>query len=135
MLTPEPDVADEIRTFIRENWDAFARWDNGEADPGELDWIASRSCDDWVLINARMPGFTTNKDDFREFFPSLHGRFADDPVTPRVDFLVIGQLAPDAYVTTYLQHYDAASGTTASRLITAVLVRLDGSLRVQLVHE
>lgn len=40
----------------------------------------------------------------------MHGRFADDPVTPRIDFLVVGQLADEVYLATYEQHYDSLRG-------------------------
>lgn len=47
---------------------------------------------------------------FEPGFTSMHGRFADDPVTPRIDFLVVGQLADEVYLATYEQHYDSLRG-------------------------
>lgn len=135
MQTPEPAIAEEVRSFIKDNWEFFARWDNGQADRDEIAWLADRTCDDWHLINARMPEIASNRDSFQSFFPSMHGRFADDPVTPRIEFLVVGQLAPDVYLTSIVQHYDFASGKTTSRVMTQVIVRVDGRLKAQHVHE
>lgn len=134
-MAPAPAIADEVRSFVSDNWEFFARWDNGEAEPEELAWLEGRNCDDWTLINGRLPGYSARLDGFRSVFESMHGRFADDPVTPRIDFLVVGELAADVYLTTYVQHYDFESGKSTSRLISVVLVREHGSLRAQFVHE
>ena len=134
-MTPEPSVEDEIRSFITDTSDFFARWGNGRADRDEIEWIASRISEDWCLINAAMPGIASDRDGFLSFFPSLHGRFAEDPVTPRIDFLVVGQLAAHVFLTSIVRHHDFASGKRDSRVMTQVIVRENGSLRVQHVHE
>lgn len=105
------------------------------AEADEIGWLENRNCDDWTLINRNVPGYVARSEPFGPMFQSLHGRSAGDPVTPRIDFLVVGRLAADVYLTTYVQHYDFASGTSTSRLITVVLVREGGSLRAQFVHE
>lgn len=135
MHAPEPAIADEIRSFVIENWEFFARWDNGDADLDEIEWLEGRTSDDWHLVNASLPDSIETKDGFLTFFPSLHGRSADDPVTPRIDFLLVAQLAPDVFVASIMQHYDFASGKTTSRLITEVIAFEDGRLRVLHVHE
>lgn len=135
MQTPEPAIADEIRSFIVENWEFFARWNNGRANPDEIEWLASRLSDDWHLVNARIPEAVGTREGFLSFVPSIHGRFEDDPVTPRIVFLIVAQIATDLYLSSVMQHYDSASGTTTSRLVTEVIVREAGRLKVQFVHE
>ena len=135
VMTPEPAVADEIKSFIVENWEFFARWNNGQAAPDEIEWLANRTCDDWHLVNAAMPEVVSTKDRFLSFVPSILGRFTEDPVTPRIDFLVVAQLANDVYLISIMQHYDFASGKTTSRVITELIAREDGRLKVQYVHE
>jgi hypothetical protein len=135
LIAPEPGIEDELTSVITENWEFFARWDNGEMPPDQIDWLGSRTWDDGVLVNDRMPDAISTKSSLREFFPAMHGRFADDPVSARIEFLVVGELATNVHVVTYRQHYDFSSGKTTSRVITEILVRKDDELRVQYIHE
>jgi hypothetical protein len=134
-LNPDRPVSDEVQTFISKNADFFARWYNGSAALDEIGWLEARLSDGWALINARMPEVLSTIDSFLRVFPSLHGRSADDPVTSRLEFLVTWQLAPDVYLVSHIQHFDSAGGTTTSHPESAVVVRDDGFLKVQLVHE
>ena len=135
MKRPEPRIEEEIREFVNDNWDFFARWDNGEISPDRIAWLDGREVDDRILVSDQIPGAIETKDAFAEGFLSMHGRFADDPVNPRIEFLYLGSLAPNVYVVTYRRHYDSSSGGTTSWVITEILVRKDGELRVQYIHE
>lgn len=66
-MTPEPAVADEIRSFVRDNW---------------------------TLIKGRVPGFAAHSEAFEAGFESMQGRFTDDQVTARIDFLVVAGWRP-----------------------------------------
>ncbi|MGI9667104.1 MAG: hypothetical protein ACR2N2_08395 [Acidimicrobiia bacterium] len=135
LIELEAGIEDEIQQFVAENWDFFARWDSGQIPTDRIEWLHGREVDDRLLVNDQIPGAIETKDGFATEFLSMHGRFADDPVSARIDLLFAGKLAPDVYVVTYRQHYDASSGRSTNRVITEVLVRKDGALRVQYIHE
>ena len=135
MHEAEPTVEREILALVNENWQFFASWDNGTITTDRIDWLDHREWDDRVLVNDQIPGAIEPKAGISEGFVSMHGRFADDHVSPRIELLFLGVVAPNVYVVTYRQYYDFASGKITHRVITEVLVRKGDDLRVQYIHE
>ena len=134
-LVPADEIRDEIHGFIVENAVFFARWYNGIEHEHAISWLENRLADEWILVNARIPGMYATSRDFLSVFPTLHGQSAGDPVTSRVEFKVTWELATGVYLTSYIQHFESHE-SVRSHPETSVLHRQpDGGLKVLFVQE
>ena len=130
------EEAGEIRSFITENAEYFARWYNAEADRDSADWLFARLADGWLLANANIPGMFGPREEFIGIWPSLYGSAQGDPVTSRIEFREVWELADGVYLAAYVQHFDSQTGSR-SHPETTILMRhaATGELKVHYVHE
>lgn len=126
-----------ILQFMDENYSFFEGWLNGTIPPEELESFKERIDDDWLLINANTPDVVNDKETFLQVWPSLRGKFSEDPITQTYEMENIQKLSRNTVLVTAFEVTEREE-ETRSRPVSSIFRIDDASeneVKTLYVHE